>query len=185
MSVGYGIAVVGGGIFIALVGRVLFALVRDQAWLPPEFSAARLLYSERQFLAREPFPIVVRIDRGYLVDGQLHLVELKTRSVAEVFESDVIELSAQRLAILASTGMDVSMRGLVVIEDSSRRRRLVRRVQLMDEEEVARIASRRRAILDGRERPRETQCASRCIACEYRSECKGEAGARVHPLVRK
>lgn len=178
------LAVVACGAFLFLVMRAARSIVREHDWLPAELQGGELLFSERLFFGRAPIFLVARIDRAYLVKGQLYLVELKKRMSSKVFETDVIELSAQRAAVQASTAYQVSRTGIVVIENAATGRRTVRKVELLDDDWVAELLRRRQAVLDGHAYPRETKTEGRCAACEYRSECKGQAGARVYPLIR-
>jgi MoaA/NifB/PqqE/SkfB family radical SAM enzyme len=137
------------------------------------------MFSEQVFTGPAHSPIVARVDRVYAFKRQLHLVELKVRRNRRVHEADVIELSAQRVAVVASTGMDVSLKGFVVIEHPESHRRTVRMASLLSDEQVAELVGRRRAILDGIERPKETCAKMRCTRCEYRGECMGVAGFKV------
>lgn len=173
--------------FVVLAGLTIRAFrvgLREEKWLPKELATAKLMFSEQLFKGSSGMPIVARVDRAYLVRGQLRLVELKTRRSTRVYETDVIELSAQRAAIRASIGMDVGNLAYVVIESAYTERRTVRSVDLLAEAQVLELLQRRRAILAGAIHPTETAQSGRCVRCEYRNECKGEAGARVYPLVR-
>lgn len=185
MTAGLILVLLVGGLYVLLMARATRSILREQDWLPVELMGGELLFSERLFLGPGPFPIVARVDRAYLLNGQLHLVELKRRMSSMVFRTDVIELSAQRAAIQASTAFKVSRTGIVVIQNAATGRRIVRKVELIEVDQVERLLRRRQAILDGREHPRETDMAERCAACEYHGECKGQAGARIYPLVRK
>ena len=183
MSSGHILFIVACVVLAGLAIRAFRVALREDNWLPKELATAKLMFSEQLFKGSAAMPIVARVDRAYLVRGQLRLVELKTRRSTKVYETDVIELSAQRAAVQASTGMDVGDRAYVVIENLHMERRVVRSVDLLAEEQVIELLQRRRAILAGAIRPKETTQKSHCVRCEYRSECKGEAGARIYPLV--
>lgn len=170
--------------FVAMTVRAYRVILREETWLPKELSTAELVFSEQLFTGPAEMPIVARIDRVYQSGGLLYLVELKTRRRATVYETDVIELSAQRVAVQASTGTSVGLKAFVVIENPVSGRRQVRVVRLLAEDQVAALMKRRRMIIDGLLLPDETEVQARCGACEYRRECKGEAGAKVYPLVR-
>jgi len=184
MSVVHVIATVAIVVLAGLTFRAFRVALREEKWLPKELAIAKLMFSEQLFKGSSGMPIVARVDRAYFLRGQLRLVELKTRRSTKVFETDVIELSAQRAAIRASTGMDVDTVAYVVIENPYTKRRTVRSVALLAEEQVLELLQRRRAILAGVIHPTETTQSGRCVRCEYRNECKGEVGARVFPLVR-
>jgi hypothetical protein len=77
-------------------------------WHPEELRAARLVYAEKTFRADGQPRIIARLDRAYRVADHLVLVELKNRSIHRTYLSDVIELSAQKLAVEIATGQSVS-----------------------------------------------------------------------------
>ena len=91
-------------------GVVLFAFwlrrlrqhMTERAWRPRELKNARLIYAEKLFRTWRPFPLVAKVDRAYLLGEIIVLVELKTRKAPTVYRSDIIELSAQRVAIEGS-----------------------------------------------------------------------------------
>jgi CRISPR-associated exonuclease Cas4 len=172
------------GLFLFLIVRACRVAWREERWLPAEIAAGKLMFSEQVFTGPAYMPVVARVDRVYMAGAQLHLVELKVRRGVRVHETDVIELSAQRVAVQASTGMDVSLKGFVMIEHPDSHRRVVRKANLLTEEQVAWLIARRRAILDGTEQPAEADAKGRCTRCEYRRECKGKAGFKVYPFVR-
>lgn len=172
------------GIFLFLIVRACGVVRREERWLPAEIKAGKLMFSEQAFTGLGHMPVVARVDRVYMADAQLHLVELKVRRDVRVHETDVIELSAQRVAVQASTGMDVSLTGFVINEHPDSRRRVVRAANLLSCEQVARLVVRRYAILNGIEQPKEACSKSRCVRCEYLNVCKGKAGFKVCHFVR-
>jgi hypothetical protein len=110
----------------------------EKAWLPVELQDTALVYAERIFKARSPVPIIAKLDRGYRnADGVILLVELKTRRMNRPDLSDVIELSAQRLAVQAQTGERVADYGYVVIQRVGSKRKMAHRVALLSTEAVA------------------------------------------------
>ncbi|HEX8605239.1 MAG TPA: PD-(D/E)XK nuclease family protein [Pseudoduganella sp.] len=171
-------------LFLFLIVRACRVARREERWLPAEIAAGKLMFSEQVFTGPGYMPVVARVDRIYMARAQLHLLELKVRRDVRVHETDVIELSAQRAAVQASTGMDVSLKGFVIIEHPDSHRRAVRKADLLTEEQVAWLIARRRAILDGIEQPIKANSKGRCARCEYRSECKGKAGFKVYAFVR-
>ena len=67
---------------------------------PAALRDAELVYVEKTFRTTSPVPIAAKLDRAYrLPSGQLVLVELKTRWNGGPNLSDVIQLSAQRVAL--------------------------------------------------------------------------------------
>jgi CRISPR/Cas system-associated exonuclease Cas4 (RecB family) len=172
------------GLFLFLIVRARRVVRREERWLPAEIAAGKLMFSEQVFTGPGYMPVVARVDRVYRARAQLHLVELKVRRDVRVHETDVIELSVQRVAVQAATGTDVSLKSFVMIEHPDSHRRAVRAADLLTEEHVAWLIARRRAILDGIEQPIEAKSKGRCARCEYRSECKGKAGFKIYPFVR-
>lgn len=99
---------------VAALGIAAFALHRlhvavasraELASRPDELAGARLLYMEKQFRIRKPISLIARIDRAYrAADGAIVLVELKTRWKNRAYATDVIQLSAQRMALEVRRG---------------------------------------------------------------------------------
>ncbi|WP_157691749.1 CRISPR-associated protein Cas4 [Noviherbaspirillum autotrophicum] len=154
--------------------KVFSARSRDSAWLPVELKGAKLLYAEQRFTITNPLALVARVDRGYALNGTVHLVEFKTREVPRDYRSDIIELSAQRLAVEQSTGYAVSDIGYVVIQSPARGERSVQQVRLMTAENVVALAQRRARILEGRIVPQYTKSEALCRKCAFQEECRPE-----------
>lgn len=168
---------------IALAVVVLSIVARDIActrqnaserkWLPPELQNAELAYAERVFRARWPIPIVARLDRAYRnADGVIILVDLKTRGVNRTFFSDIIELSAQRLAVQAQTGQRVADYGFVLVKRVGAPTRICHRVKLLSTEEVNSLARRQRAILERKATAERARSTRFCSQCAFKRECK-------------
>jgi CRISPR-associated exonuclease Cas4 len=150
------------------------ARAAERSWLPKDLQQADLAFAEKTFRTWRPIRLVVRADRGYRWMGELHLAEFKTRARAAAYLSDVIELSAQRLAIEASTGERVSEIGYVLAETPSGRRRSVHQVRLLPRAAVVAVARRREAILEGSVVARYTDSPGLCRHCAYRGECNSD-----------
>lgn len=170
-------------IVLAITGGVAWKLALrwraragERRWLPKELQRADLAFAENTFRTWQPIRLVARADRGYRWRGVLHLAEFKTRARATTYPSDVIEMSAQRLAIEASTGERVSEIGYVLAETSSGRRRSVHPVRLLPSAAVVAVARRREAILKGSVTPRYTDSPGLCRHCGYRAECVQHQG---------
>lgn len=113
---------------------------------------------------------MARVDRGYRRhDGTITLVELKTRQTDRIYRSDLIELSAQRVALEGATGEQVDAFGIVVVQSGPRYR--VHRVRLMSRRAILDLAIRRATLLDGKAFPRPASSRRLCAACAYRSRC--------------
>ena len=168
-------------ILLAIAGLMALKMARnwqarasERHWLPRELQHARLAFAEKTFRTWRPIRLIARADRGYRLNGELHLAEFKTRTRAVAYLSDVIELSAQRLVIEQRTGERVSEIGYVLAQNLSGKRRSVHKVRLLPRAEIIAMARRREAILKGRVVPRYTSSQGLCIHCAYRPECKPE-----------
>jgi CRISPR/Cas system-associated exonuclease Cas4 (RecB family) len=157
------------GILVLAVHLRWRRVKRESQWLPDELAGATLAYAERAFTARRPW-LVARVDRGYRKDGRIWLTELKTRRQHRVYPPDVVELSAQRVAVEAESGVPVSETAYVLTQkpDGSRR---VHRVELIRKEGIESLVRRRAAILGGSLLPRRAPDPASCAACAYRAEC--------------
>lgn len=160
------------GVSVALQRRrAVLADRMERASRPSDLRDAELIYLEERFNTSDPVRLSARLDRAYrMPSGLVVLLELKTRSVNRVYPSDVIQLSAQRLALERKTGQAVAHHGYVVAQmpDGARK---VHRVQLVSGEAVVALVRRREAILTGRSDPRPAASVGVCRACAYRSLC--------------
>lgn len=163
---------------------VVVALLQFRAWRrrraaraermsrPRELRGSELMYMEKRFRIRRPIHLVAQLDRAYRSpDGALVLVELKTRWGGPQL-SDIIQISAQRIAVEGETGQPVARHGFVMIERPDAQRSLrSHRVQLWDAAQVVALAHRREAVLNGLASPRHAARIETCRRCLYRSEC--------------
>ena len=154
------------------------ARVSEEKWRPQELQHARLAFAEKTFKTWRPIRLIARADRGYRLNGELHLAEFKTRARGAAYSSDVIELSAQRLAIEKSTGDRVSEIGYVLVQNPLGKRTSVHKVRLLPRTDVIALAKRREAILNGRIVPKYTSSQQLCSQCAYRAECKPDVRDR-------
>ena len=166
------ILLVVAGLITWKIARKSRARASERHWLPRELQHAQLAFAEKSFRMWQPIRLIARADRGYRLEGELHLAEFKTRAHAVAYSSDVIELSAQRLVIEKTTGEWVSEIGYVLAQDLSGKRRSVHKVRLLPGADVIALASRREAILKGHVVPRYTSSQGLCGRCAYRAECK-------------
>lgn len=152
--------------------RWLWTRGAGQALLPRELRRAELAYSERLFRATLPEAISAKVDRAYRRrDGVFVLLELKTRRHARVYLSDVIELSAQRVALGAELCQPVAAHGYVLIQAPDGGQLACRRVRLLASAEVVSLARRRRQLLDGGLPARANGAPHLCGGCTQRQRC--------------
>lgn len=149
------------------------------AWLPRELRDAELVYAEQTFCAEGDIMIIAKLDRAYRnPSGVIVLVELKTRRANRPYFSDVIELSAQRLAVQAQTGADVAAFGFVLVQRPGRMFKSAHRVDLMSAEEVGALARRREHILNGHLTPRYSCSKGLCGGCAFMQGCEVSTWSR-------
>lgn len=144
---------------------------REEDWGGEALRGKQLIFSERLFRSRRT-GIIAKIDRGYLADGSIHLLEFKTRRRHRVYPADIIELSAQRLAVQDDDGRQVADDGYVLTENERDGSRLLHQVRLLPEDTLLRLRYRREMILGGRVPPRDASAPGLCKGCAYRVECK-------------
>jgi CRISPR-associated exonuclease Cas4 len=141
--------------------------------LPPELRAAQLIYAERVFRFVGQVSITAKVDRAYRnAAGELVLLELKKRRVHRAHLSDVIELSAQRVAVMAQTGKPVARHGFVLTEASDGRGTAWHRVDLMRQGDVTALSLRRKALLAGEADARCARSPGICRTCPFARECR-------------
>ena len=165
------------GMIVALRRRrAELADCMERASRPSDLKDAELIYLEKRFDVSEPVRLSTRLDRAYrMPSGLVVLLELKTRSVNRAFPSDVIQLSAQRLALERRTREIVAQHGYVVAQTPDGARE-AHRVRLVSGQAVVALVRRREAILAGRISPRPAASVGVCRTCAYRSICPDRLG---------
>ena len=139
-------------------------------WMPEALKDHTLAYSEQTFRSGDDRPVIARVDRAYRApSGLIVLVELKTRQADRVHPSDIIELSAQRVALSGETGEPVARIAWVVVESAVGRR--AHSVRLMSPHAVRDLALRREALLAGTESPHYPATNRVCASCGHRARC--------------
>lgn len=160
-------------IALLVVNPLRWRLLRWKAdWLPPELRGAQLVYAERLFTAKEPFVMTARLDRAYRdKNGVIILLELKTRMADRSYLSDVIELSVQRLALMANGSDLVADYGYVVVQHSASANKVSHRVNLLPREDLIALVLRREALLSGRVAARLPCVPGLCRSCAFKKPC--------------
>lgn len=153
--------------------RLTAASRAERASRPDELAGAGLLYMEKQFRIRGPVPLVARIDRAYQgADGVIVLVELKTRWKSRPYLSDVIQLSAQKMALEGQMGLRVAEHAFVTVQRPTRSSgHRSHKVQLVPPSEIVELHRRREDVIAGRIVPRHAHSADACKGCAFRSDC--------------
>ena len=144
---------------------------------PEALRDAELVYMEKLFRTAKPVGVAAKLDRAYRTpSGLLVLVELKTRWINQPYISDVIQLSAQKVAVMGQTGQAVAPYAYVMVKAPTRRALpIAYRVQLMTDEQVVALVTRRQDILAGRILPRWPLSQKTCLSCAFRSQCNRSA----------
>ena len=162
---------------LCIAGGITFGALVWQLWsaavvLPWELRAARIVYAENVFRLDGAVSITARVDRVYRnAAGLLVLVELKTRKASVGHWSDVIELSAQRVAVMGQTSQAVAKHAYVLTETPAGRRSGWHRVELMSAEVLMALSLRRESLLRGRTEPEWTRVSGLCRTCPFVIEC--------------
>ena len=143
--------------------------------LPEDIQRDTLAYAERRFGSDTRPRIVARVDRAYRSrHGLITLVELKTRRKDRVHASDIIQLSAQRLALEAETGEPVASKAFVAVQSMGGPS--WRPVGLMSSVEVMALVQRREAMIIGQLAPRPPSSRELCAACAWKDRCDAAYG---------
>lgn len=162
------LCVAGGIVFVALVWWLWSTAVA----LPRELRAASIVFAENVFRVDGAVSITARVDRVYRnAAGLLVLVELKTREASVSHWSDVIELSAQRLAVMGQTGQAVAKHAYILTETPDGRRSGWHRVELMSAEALTALALRRESLLRRSTEAEWTRVPGLCRTCPFVVEC--------------
>lgn len=140
--------------------------------LPGEMRAAVPAYAERTFrLDLSHLRISARVDRAYRAQsGVVTLVELKTRRFHRPYQSDVIELSVQRVVLMSQTGESVARHAYVLVQGP--KRTSTHRVKLLSEAQVFALVARREAILSGNAQALRASDSGLCAHCAFAIECR-------------
>jgi CRISPR-associated exonuclease Cas4 len=148
---------------------------------PHPLAGSELLFAEQSFAIRRPLKLAVRVDRVYDDGSKLILLELKTRSTTKVYLTDIIELSAQRLALRHSTERPVSDYAFLLQKHPLLQKQSLRRIELLSEQEILSLSARRTRLMAGLIEPERQVDQRKCARCEYRVECKSERQNPVAP----
>ncbi len=173
-GIGCAVAVVGLALVMARWRSVQTDAARAEwASRPAALRDAELVYMEKLFRISTPVGLVAKLDRAYrMPSGLLVLVEFKTRSSNQPFLSDVIQLSAQRMAVMGQTGQSVASYGYVMVKaPTTRALPTAYRVELLSDDQVVALVRRREAILANRISARRAWSKKACRTCALRQQC--------------
>ena len=173
-GVGCAVAVIGFALVMARRRSLESHATRtERASRPAALRDAELVYMERLFRVSTPVGLMAKLDRAYrMPSGVIVLVEFKTRWINQPRLSDVIQLSAQRVAVIGQTQQAVASYAYVMVKAPTKRAvPIAHRVQLMSDEQVVALVRRREDILAGRVLPCRSQSRKTCLSCAFRRQC--------------
>jgi CRISPR-associated exonuclease Cas4 len=178
-----GLALLGGASWIGLLAYRSGVRGAERATRPRALIGADLAYMETTFRIQAPIQLVAKVDRAYrLPDGTVVLVELKTRWSHAVRTTDVIQLSAQKLALEEMTGFRVAQYAFVsTMLPTGRLALRHHRVALLDSATVVALALRRQAVIQGQVLATGPHAKHTCASCAFRPTC-ALRGHRSRPL---
>jgi CRISPR-associated exonuclease Cas4 len=152
--------------------KIAAAQREEQNWLPARLRGATLSFSEKKFFADGPYPLVARVDRAYVTpDGETVLVDFKRRIANRAFASDIVEISAQRVAMLGNGIQRISLLAYVVVVDPGTGGSTPIPIELEDEDQIRERQHRFNAVRDGKIAPHSAASAAVCRRCGHRSYC--------------
>lgn len=145
----------------------------ERSSMPAELASARLVVSEQTFRRRGRRPFFAKIDQGFkTVDGRLVLVETKNHH--QVTVSDLIQLSAQAIAIASEVG---SKYGRIADYGFIRLQALngppaYHAYKLYPEHVLDQLVDRYHLLKEQRVSPLARPIQSRCARCVFRRQCQ-------------
>lgn len=144
----------------------------ERSRMPAEIANARLVISEKVFYRPGPRPYAAKTDQGFLTqDGWLVLVETKTRR--RMSASDLVQISAQALAIAQSPKggrWKVANWGYIRLAPVGGKPYYAR-VDLLHPTRIDQLWDRWLALKENRARPIARPKEYRCDNCELRRTC--------------
>lgn len=138
--------------------------------LPEALKKMHLWQKEKRYECGAPIGLVCRIDEAYMDEhGTITLSETKTRRWPKVYDSDILQLSAQRLAV-SENGRRVSDTGYVRLITPTGNE--YRQVRLLDPDEVIAAKLLYDDLVQGKYAGRPCNNRAICQTCLYQSECE-------------
>lgn len=164
------------------IGLLVLAIVVAQTlsrrgppdWLPAELRDAKIASREQQYSGHVGgFHVVAKPDRVYqLPDGTQVITELKTRFGNDAYEGDILQLSAG--AALLAAGSHVADYGYVFIEHPKTKKRVSKKVQLLDATKLQGVMQRYVDVKSGRVEPKRCNVVKKCRQCLHAARCNPE-----------
>ncbi len=147
--------------------------VRERSSMPEEIALGRLVASERTFRRRGPRGLFAKVDQAFRTPAGL-LVLVETKSRMRLQTSDIVQLSAQAVAVRSEVGDRLGR----VADYAYVRMQLLggpaqyRPVRLYPEAVIDQLVDRYQALRMRRVYPLARPHPSRCGTCVFKSQCR-------------
>jgi CRISPR/Cas system-associated exonuclease Cas4 (RecB family) len=143
----------------------------EKAAMPAELAGAALVMSEQRIAWHGRYPSITRTDQVFLNgEGELVVMETKTRRKARWHPSDVIQLSVTARILTLIQKRPVARHGYLRIKRPDKPP-VYRRLALLTPRSLARLQERYWALTDGIEKPAPARHPAFCRQCLQRDRC--------------
>jgi CRISPR/Cas system-associated exonuclease Cas4 (RecB family) len=152
-----------------------FAIPAEQRWMPRELRRATRIAVEQEFACVDPTPLIARPDQVFeLRNGALVVSDLKIRDHNRIYNTDVAQLSLDRLVLQSATGRLVAAHGYILIRHPITGTYLAHRISLWSETRTQAIVARYQALRDQAATPVKANQRGKCANCGHRRICRPE-----------
>lgn len=144
---------------------------RERAAMPEELARGTLVVNERTLWRRGARPFAAKTDQVFLTP-QGYLVPVETKTRKRVYDSDIIQLSCQAVALAHTPGLHGTPAswGYVRLSESGGAP-TYKRVPLVPEDKIDLLWDRWDDLRRGREAPIVRPAHYRCTHCQVRTRC--------------
>lgn len=146
---------------------------RERSRMPTELVTAQLVTSERTFFRKGPRAFYAKVDQGFrTTDNRLVLVETKNRT--RVTTSDIVQLTAQAIAIQSEVGNKLGrVAGYAYVRlQLAGGKPVYRRHGLYAVETIDQLVDTYHALRERRRYPLARPHPSRCGSCAFNISCR-------------
>ncbi len=154
--------------------RLIVAPTRTQTVqteLPSELQSSKLWGKEKPFSCTGSVNLTGRIDEAFeLPDGDIVVSDTKSRATQRVYKSDILQVSAYKVVIEASTRKRVRDHGYIRLLTPQGNE--YRRIELLSANEVAAAYQLHDDLQQGRYPGEKCGRPAVCRGCAYRVECE-------------
>lgn len=143
----------------------------ERAAMPPEIAAGKLVVNERTLWRRGARPFAAKTDQVFLTPQGM-LVPVETKARRRVYDSDIIQLSCQAVALAHTPGLGGRPASWGYVRLSDGGRATYKRVDLVPEATIDMLWDRWDDLRRGREQPIVRPAYHRCTHCQARTRCR-------------